>query len=97
MTKVLVNRSAVAALAGSQAVRLVLEAEGEKVAQRAKAGAPRDSGAGAASIHSEIVEGYGGALHARVSWDKDSFYLFFHEVGTSRMPARPFLRPALDG
>jgi HK97 gp10 family phage protein len=26
----------------------------------------------------------------------DQYYAAFHEFGTSKMPARPFLRPALD-
>lgn len=33
----------------------------------------------------------------RISWNKDkAFYGRFIEFGTSRMPARPFLRPAFD-
>ena len=31
-----------------------------------------------------------------VSWDNDHFYMLFHEIGTSKMPPRPFLRPALE-
>lgn len=64
---------------------------GHRVAQRAAQQAPKRSGEGAASIHAEVV-----GDEVRVSWDRQHFYLYFHEVGTSRMNARPFLRPALD-
>jgi HK97 gp10 family phage protein len=76
-------------------VREELERQGEKVADRARARAPRASGAGAESIHAEIVK-VGSAFQIRVAWDREHDYMFFHEVGTSKMPARPFLRPALD-
>lgn len=33
---------------------------------------------------------------ARVSYTDDPFYWWFHEFGTSKMPARPFLIPALQ-
>jgi HK97 gp10 family phage protein len=87
--KVVVNQRELAALQG----RLVddLLPVGEKVAQRAAQNAPKRSGAGARSIHAEVV-----GDEVRVSWDRDSFYMLFHELGTSRMSARPFLRPALD-
>ena len=28
--------------------------------------------------------------------NNDAFYLYFHEFGTSKMPARPFLRPTFE-
>lgn len=28
--------------------------------------------------------------------NSDAFYLYFHEYGTSRMPARPFMRPTFE-
>jgi HK97 gp10 family phage protein len=55
--------------------------------------APKDTGAGAESIHSEPdpdVPGF------RVSWDRDHFYMLFHELGTQHQPARPFARPTAD-
>lgn len=33
---------------------------------------------------------------AKVSYVNDPFYWWFHEFGTSKMPARPFLVPALQ-
>jgi HK97 gp10 family phage protein len=63
----------------------------EAVVEGAQARAPRDTGAGAASIHAERdAEG-----HERVSWDPAHDYMMFHELGTEKMPAHPFLRPAV--
>lgn len=45
------------------------------------------------SIKSETVEVTPGRALARVTVDE--YYGRFHEFGTSKMPARPFLRPAL--
>lgn len=97
MSRVDLNEAAIAALGASAEVERAIQRVGDQVADRAAQAAPKDSGAGAESIHAEIVEGFGGVKNARVSWDSDHFYMLFHEVGTSEMSARPFLRPALDG
>ena len=70
----------------------VLMKIGEQVAGRAAMDAPKKTGEGARSIHPE--KGKNGDVN--VGWDRDHFYMLFSEVGTSRQPARPFLRPALD-
>lgn len=57
---------------------------------------PRLTGAGAASLHAVVERDPDGRLVAYVTWGPAAFYLLFVELGTSRMPARPFLRPALD-
>ncbi len=95
MSAVLLNTTALAALAASEDVKAALDRVGEQVADRAAQAAPKASGAGAASIH-HVVGVDGDGAYAHVSWDRDHFYLGFHEFGTSRMSARPFLRPALD-
>jgi HK97 gp10 family phage protein len=69
---------------------------GDQVADRAAQSADVWSDEGFASIHAEAVKD-GDEWTARVSWDEQHFYLLFSEVGTSKMPARPFLRPALEG
>lgn len=69
---------------------------GDRVAERAAQAAPKRSGEGAASIHAEVANDSDGR-HVRVSWSAERFYMLFVEIGTSQMPARPFLRPALDG
>lgn len=93
MNNVRLNAAAIEAWAGSESAKSVLEALGEQVAEDAKATAPRDTGAGAESIHHEMGEDADGAF-VRVSWDRDHFYMLFQEVGTSTQSARPFLRTA---
>lgn len=90
------DAAAIEALDNSSAVRDILDSVGEQVAERARQAAPKSTGEGAASITHEIVND-NGRLASRVSWDNDHFYMLFVELGTSRVPARPFLRPALDG
>lgn len=57
--------------------------------------APKLSGAGAANIRPEAVLD-GDEITAHISWDRDHFYMSFHETGTTSLPARPFLVPALE-
>ena len=80
----------------------------EMVVQTAKAKVPVDTGALKESI--KIIESKAGekgsfskvgsdiAIHKRdaVTRQAHGYYSFFTEYGTSRMPARPFIRPALD-
>lgn len=73
----------------------LMQDAGDAVAQNAAAGAPKRTGAGAASIHAE-VESDAQSAYADISWDPQHFYMFFAEVGTGHESARPFLRPALD-
>lgn len=89
MTRVVVNTAAIELLERSLVDDLL--PIGEQVADRAAAAAPRDTGEGAGSIRAEVVDD-----EVRVSWDRTHFYMLFSEVGTSKMNARPFLRPALD-
>lgn len=95
MTRVVLNQSAIDDLSKAPAVP-ILENVGGQVAERAAQLAPKRTGAGAASIHAE-AEVDGESAVAKVSWAPEFFYLYFHEMGTSKMSARPFLRPALDG
>lgn len=52
--------------------------------------APKDTGAGAASIHEE--EQPDGTW--RIAWDREHGYMLFQELGTEHIRAQPFLRPA---
>lgn len=96
MAVVKLNPAAMLDLARSHDVTEALFKAGEAVAEAARDAAPKSTGAGAASIHAELVQTYNGVYVARVGWDRDHFYMMFHELGTSKMSARPFLRPALD-
>lgn len=74
---------------------VLVEAAAPAVAE-ARAGAPRRTGAGGASIHAEPVLD-GPEWTARATWERERFYMYFHERGTEKMPARPFLVPAFAG
>jgi HK97 gp10 family phage protein len=74
-------------------VTQALDKVGKGIAEDAAAAAPKQSGAGARSIHHEIGFDSDGA-YVRVSWDRRHFYMAFAELGTSRQAATPFLRPA---
>lgn len=93
MNRVRVNLSAVAALARDPQVLQDMQEVADAVAERMRQRAPRDTGAGAASIRAEFdaaIPGY------RVGWDEQHFYLGFYETGTEHQPARPFARPTAD-
>ena len=95
MTSVRLNRAAIDAWAKSDDAKKLLDALGEGIAGDAADAAPRRSGALAESITHEVGVDSDGA-YVRVSWDKAHFYGLFVELGTSKMPARPFLRPAAE-
>jgi len=90
-----VDQQAVAAVAASTDVRDLLMEAGEPVEDRAKLGAPKETGEGAGSIRREpVLDGF--AWTVRISWDRPHYYLYFHDRGTEHLPARPFLEPALE-
>jgi HK97 gp10 family phage protein len=73
-------------------------AEGAEVIESAaKAHAPRDTGTLAESIAAvEIRRGQRpGVVRFSVGVGPEAFYAFFIEYGTSKMVAKPFMRPAL--
>jgi len=51
--------------------------------------APKRTGAGSLSIRHELVLGV--LPEVRVSWDKDHYYMYFHQKGTRYMSPNPFL------
>lgn len=73
----------------------LLEAYGQQVATRARANAPKRSGAGAASIHVEVVIERG-ELVALISWDETHAYMRFTDLGTRYISARHYLEQALN-
>jgi HK97 gp10 family phage protein len=87
------NSRALSGIADSAPVVSHLETIGDQVGRRAQALAPRRTGAGARSIHAEVIT-EGSHRFVAVSWDRRHFYMGFQELGTANMRPHPFLRPA---
>jgi hypothetical protein len=74
--------------------QLLLDA-GWGVSREAAALARKRTGRGAASIRPWPGHGPAGP-HVDVSWDRNHFYMIFHETGTTRIAEQPAIGPALD-
>lgn len=80
-----------------------LVAAAEPVRQEAARLAPVDRGRLKGSMIT-VVEGTPAqeltvkapAVFVKMGPEEDAFYGYFHELGTSKMPAKPFMRPALE-
>lgn len=94
--RVRINEAAIQALAAQPEIRETLIREAQPVVMAARAGAPKLTGAGAASIDAE-PKFDGDQWVAWITWSRERYYMIFHEFGTKHMPARPFMRPALEG
>ncbi len=94
--RVVVDDRAIEDLAGSLDVLQVLLDAADPIIDRAQGRAPKRTGEGAASIHGEPVLD-GPDWTVRIGWDRDHFYLYFHDRGTEKLAARPILEPALEG
>jgi len=68
----------------------------DRIRDDAYSAAPKDTGAGAASLAVEGDQEPGGVIVYRVSWAKEKFYMAFAELGTVHETPRPFLRPAAE-
>ena len=88
--EVVLDREAIERLPLAPDVREMLLQEGERVARESAARAPKKTGAGAASIHPEFILD-GDIAEVRVAWDREHFYMYFHQVGTRKLPAHPFM------
>lgn len=84
-----------AAVAG-QHLEAAAKIGAEVVREEASRRAPRRTGTLAGDIVAETTIQEGSRVEISVGPGKDAFYGLFLEVGTSKMAARPFLRPALD-
>jgi HK97 gp10 family phage protein len=93
--RLVLDTAALAALLRGPDARAVIDDAGREFADAARSLAPHRTGAGAASIHGDVVDGPGGP-ESDVTWDQEHAYMYFSEVGTEFMPAHPFMRPALD-
>ena len=88
------DSAAVGAITADPLVMQGLMEIGDAIANLARDAAPRLTGEGADSIHAEPQPGVDPEVH--VSWERQRYYMFFHERGTKHLPARPFLIPAAD-
>lgn len=94
--RVVLHDRAIRALSALPALRGVLEATSRPLIAAAQGAAPKRTGAGAASIHAEAVLD-GDEWSALIGWDREHYYMRFHELGTRTLPARPFLVPSVKG
>lgn len=69
---------------------------GNIIASEAARLAPKDTGKGAASIAARIISSRRGVVTAAIGPGRNQFYMMFQELGTSRHPAKPHLRPAVE-
>lgn len=81
---------------GKRATLDALKTTGTPVLTSMQRNAPKDTGEGAASISMQSVRIQGYETSVAIGPDKDHFYLMFPEFGTSKLPARPWARPAWD-
>lgn len=88
------ERAELALVCGPE-MRHALERVCDDIARDAALAAPKRTGLGAASIHTEMHLGPAG-WEGRISWTRDRYYMYMHEKGWLDVPARPFLRPAAE-
>jgi HK97 gp10 family phage protein len=82
--------------AGGLVLRKAAEAGAKVIEDEAKRLAPRDTGALAAGITAEARRIQQGRAVFDIGIGKREWYGRLVELGTEKMPAHPFLRPALD-
>ena len=58
--------------------------------------APKDTGKGAESMAARIISSRRGVVTAAIGPGRNQCYMMFQELGTSRHPAKPHLRPAVE-
>jgi HK97 gp10 family phage protein len=89
--RVVLYQSEIERIVKDEAVRQLLLAEGRDLADASARAAPKATGAGADSIRAETILD-GDSWEARVAWDREHFYMYFHQKGTRYLPARPFMQ-----
>ncbi|GAE27025.1 hypothetical protein JCM9140_3136 [Halalkalibacter wakoensis JCM 9140] len=82
-------------------LRNLISEAAEIVFREADARVPIKSSKARNTLRIEIGETRKGYFYANVvigdgTGKEDPFYIAFYELGTSRQPARPFMRPSLD-
>lgn len=84
---VIVNEAEIKALARAEWFRSEMQTRADAVAAAARPRAPHRTGAGAASIHGEVVSGADG-YEGRVSWDTAHAYMRFQHSHAIQDAAR---------
>jgi len=93
--RVVWNDAEIHAIARQEYARRELASHGGQLADTARAGAPRRTGAGADSIRAETVF-EDAEWTVRVAWDALHAYMRFPELGTKTVRAQHFLLHAAD-
>jgi len=95
-THVVVSEVGVRQIMAGTDLRDMLMDMGEPIASRARAGAPKKTGLGAASIRAEpFFDGF--TWTVRISWTRDRYYMYFRDRGTQYQRGQDFLEAALEG
>lgn len=89
-----VDYDAVDRLTRSSEVHAMLADASLPIVFDARARAPKDTGRGARSIHSEMILTQD-EWEAVISWDQIHYYMYYSERGTRQRPPHAFLVPAL--
>jgi hypothetical protein len=90
------DEAAIRALGHSEQVRVQLEHLGSEIAQAAAEYAPKRTGAGAASITSQVGL-HGPVLEDDIGWDSLHYYMRFQNEGTARgVVGQHFMERARD-
>lgn len=87
--------SGLSQVAQKKVLRKAMRGAAKPVVKAAKAKAPVRTGKLKKSIRTTVSMRRGKA-EAKVGFGGKQYYGIFSELGTVKMPARPFLRPALD-
>jgi len=96
----LLNRLTELGKVGSKIGNKALLAAAEPILNEMVANAPVLSGKGITALKTSKVKTRGDTKHVLIGIEKgdisEVFYMKFHEFGTSKMPAKPFMQPAYE-
>lgn len=94
--KLVENLKKINRTASGRALRRAAKQGAEVIVQEAKRRAPVDTGLLRKSIRSKFKKRRSESVTVEIGPSEKAYYGYFVEFGTSKMAARPFLRPAAD-